>query len=241
MTPSPELAVAVDLGSTTAGVWAARHGVVSGPTGETAVQRGRVADVDGCATVLTRLVSRYPNTMPSADLLVACRPVLTTEADEALMRRVLDTAFAPRRIVFIDSVRAAAIGSGATAGTLLIADIGARVTEVALLDHGRVTEARRTGIGTRDLDSRATIDLISDVVAGHVRDLRETCPGDDFEEAADRGLLLVGDGASHPGLATALSDAVHLQVHRAASPHTAALNGARIAAVSALRHPSRRR
>lgn len=239
MTPSPDLAVAVDLGSTVAGVWAARHGVVSGPTGETAVQRGRITDVDGCATVLTRLVERYPDPMPPADLVVACRPVLTTAADEALMRQVLDTAFAPRRIVFIDSVRAAAIGSGATAGTLLIADIGARITEVALLDHGRVVAAHRTGIGTRDLADGATVDLLTDVVAGHLTDLRETCPEADVAEAGDRGLLLVGDGASHPGLAEALADAVDLRVHRAASPHTAALNGARIAAASALRHPSR--
>ncbi|GAA1613456.1 rod shape-determining protein [Actinoplanes couchii] len=239
MNPSPDLAVAVDLGSTTAGVWAARQGVVSGPTGETAVHRGRVADVDGCATLLTRLVESYPDPMHAADLLVACRPVLTTEADEALMRRVLDTVFTPRRIVFIDSVRAAAIGSGATAGTLLIADIGARVTEVALLDHGRVVAARRTGIGTRDLAAGATVDLLTDVVAGHLGELRDECEDTDLTEADDRGLLLVGDGASHPGLPEALAGAVDLRVHRATDPHTAALNGARIAAVSALRHPSR--
>ncbi|SDT54512.1 rod shape-determining protein [Actinoplanes derwentensis] len=238
MTPSPDLAVAVDLGSNTAGVWAARQGVVSGPTGA-AVHRGRVTDVDDCATVLTHLVERYPTPIPDADLLVACRPVLSTEADEALMRRALDTALTPRRIVFIDSVRAAAIGAGATAGALLIADIGAQVTEVALLDHGRVVAARRTGIGTRDLTDGATIDLITDVVAGHLDELRETCPDENLTEAVERGLLLVGDGASHPGLSEALADAVRLRVHRAASPHTAALNGARMAAASALRHPSR--
>lgn len=239
MTPSPDLAVAVDLGSNTAGVWTARQGVVSGPTGDTAVRRGRVTDVDGCAGVLTRLVERYPAPVEPADLLVACRPVLSTEADEALMRRVLDAAFAPRRIVFLDSVRAAAIGAGATAGALLIADIGAQVTEVALLDHGRVTAARRTSIGTRDLDGGATTGLITDVVAANLAELREVCPEEELEEAEERGLLLVGDGASHPGLAEALAGAVHLRVHRAASPHTAALNGARMAAASALRHPGR--
>ncbi|HWS32630.1 MAG TPA: rod shape-determining protein [Actinoplanes sp.] len=239
MTPSPDLAVAVDLGSNTAGVWAARQGVVSGPTGDDAVRRGRIADVDGCTTVLTRLIKRYPSPMPPADLLVACRPVLTTEADEALMRRVLDNAFAPRRIVFIDSVRAAAIGAGATAGSLLVADIGAQLTEVALLDHGRVAAARRSGIGTRDLDRGATVDLLTDVVAGHLRDLRAECQDADLDEATDRGLLLVGDGASHPGLTEALTEAVGLRVHRATDPHTTALNGARIAAASALRHPSR--
>lgn len=239
MTPSPDLAVAVDLGSNTAGVWAARRGVVSGPTGGDAVRRGRVADVDGCTSVLTSLIERLPAPMPPADLLVACRPVLTSEADEALMRRVLDSAFAPRRIVFIDSVRAAAIGAGATAGSLLIADIGAQVTQVALLDHGRVAAARRTGIGTRDLDRGATVDLLTDVVAGHLRNLREDNPDADLAEAVERGLLLVGDGASRPGLSGALAAATGLRVHRATDPHTTALNGARIAAASALRHPSR--
>ncbi|MFC6566346.1 rod shape-determining protein [Actinoplanes utahensis] len=235
--PSAPVAVAVDLGSSTAGVWATGRGIVSGPSGGGPVRRGRVADVAACADLLAGLVRRYPQPLSGADMVVACRPVLSTETDEALMRRVLDSAFAPRRIMFIDTVRAAAIGSGAATGMLLIADVGTRITETALLDHGRVVAARRADIGTGDLGDHLTAGLLADVVARHVTDLAATA-GDGVSRARERGLLLIGDGALHPELPEALTVTVGLNVRRAADPCTAALQGAGLAATSALRHPA---
>ncbi|MEU4424492.1 rod shape-determining protein [Actinoplanes sp. NPDC024001] len=233
-------ALAVDLGSCTAGVWATHQGAVSGPSGDggALVRRGRVVDFDGCVELLTQLAQRYPQPVPAAAVAVICRPVLATDSEQADMRRVVDAAFAPRRTLFIDTVRAAAIGSGAATGSLLVADVGAQLTEVALLKRGRVTEARRRDIGTRDLGSGATIDLITDVVAQHLDDLRAACPASDMQQATARGLLLVGDGATHPDLSSALAGTLKLRVHRAAAPRTAALDGAGIAATSALRHPA---
>jgi rod shape-determining protein MreB len=234
-----QAALAVDLGSCTAAVWAAHNGTVSGPSGPP-VRRGRVIDVDACVSLLTRLAEQYQQPMPSTGVAVVCRPVLATAAEQEAMRHVVDTAFAPRRTLFIDTVRAAAIGSGAAAGSLLIADIGAQLTEIALLRHGHVTAARRTDIGTRDLANGATIDLITDIVAGHLDSLRATCPAADLHEATARGLLLVGDGATHPELPSALATTLDLRVHRADAPRTAALTGAGLAAASALRHPALR-
>jgi rod shape-determining protein MreB len=233
----------VDLGSCTVGVWAAHHGTVSGSwddestSGGTLVRRGSVVDVDGCTAVLARLIRRYPQAVPGCGVLVACRPVLASEADQEATRRVLDAVFAPERLVFVDTVRAAAVGSGAAAGNLLVVDIGAELTEVALLTDGRVRAARRTAIGTRDLDRDATTDLISDIVRCHVDDLRAGPEASALAVAMERGILLVGDGAVHPGLATAISGLLQVRVHRAAAPRTAALTGAGLAAMSLLRHP----
>jgi rod shape-determining protein MreB and related proteins len=240
-TTSPT-AVAVDLGSCTVGVWAARRGTVDGSCGDasasagTLVRRGRVIDTEGCITLLSQLIHQYPEPVPAGSVVVACRPVLTGEPEQDVLRRVLDAVFAPSRLLFIDTVRAAAIGSGAAAGTLLIADIGAQLTEVAVLGHGRVVAARRADIGTRDLARGATVELLSDIVVRHVEELRADPAAPEPTLAMLRGMLLVGDGALHPDLAPALSDALRVRVHRAAAPRTAALNGAGLAAMAALRH-----
>jgi len=235
-------AVAVDLGSNSVGVWAARQGTVTGPSRDApssagnVMRRGRIVDVDGCVALLSQLVHRYPEPVQAGGVVVACRPVLTGESDQAVTRRVVNAVFAPSRLVFIDAVRAAAVGSGAAAGTLLIADLGAQLTEVALLEHGRVIAARRAEIGTQDLTRGATVELITDVVVRHLDELRRSAASD-VATASTRGLLLVGDGALHPDLSAALSNATRLRVHRAAAPRTAALNGAGLAAMSLLRHP----
>ena len=238
-------ALAVDLGSNVVGVWAAHRGTVSGPCGDafapagTLVRRGRVIDVDGCAALLEQLVRRYSDPIPAGGVVVVCRPVLADEDDQAAMRRVVEIVFEPARVAFIDTVRAAAIGSGAAAGTLLVADLGAQLTEVALLQEGRVMAARRAELGTGDLSRGASADLISDIVVRHLEGLRRSAAAFEVESAMTRGMLLVGDGAVHPRLPAALSAALRLHVHRAAAPRTAALNGAGLAAMSLLHHPAR--
>ncbi|MBM7077241.1 cell shape-determining protein MreB [Micromonospora sp. MMS20-R1-14] len=205
---APPTAVAIDLGSSSIGVWAAHRGTISAPCGDA-----------------------FP--------VAACRPVLAGEHDQTVVRRVVEAVLAPSHLVFIDTVRAAAIGSGAAAGSLLVTDVGAQLTEVALLDHGRVVAARRADIGTRDLARGATVDLVSDVVAHHLEALWGETARTQLAPALTRGLLVVGDGATHPGLSAALSAVLRLLVYRAASPRTAALNGAGLAAMSLLRHPAR--
>ncbi|MFI7602222.1 rod shape-determining protein [Actinoplanes sp. NPDC049681] len=230
--------LAVDLGSCTAGVWAAHRGTVTGPLGHPYASRGRVVDVDGCAAVLSRLVRQYEQPVRPGGVVVACRPVLASEDEQAAVRRVLGLAFAPRRVLFVDTVRAAAIGSGSAAGTLLIVDVGAGLTEVALLRNGHVVAARRTEIGTGDLSRGATVDQLGDIVVRHVDDLRSGPEMPDVLTAMARGLLLVGDGAVQPGLVPAVSGALGARVHRAAAPRTAALSGAGMAATSLSRHPA---
>ncbi|MEU1605769.1 cell shape-determining protein MreB [Micromonospora matsumotoense] len=241
---APPTAVAIDLGSSSIGVWAAHRGTISAPCGDAfpsagaLIRRGRIIDADGCGILLSQLIRRFNEPVPPGGVVAACRPVLAGEHDQTVVRRVVEAVLAPSRLVFIDTVRAAAIGSGAAAGSLLVTDVGAQLTEVALLDHGRVVAARRADIGTRDLARGATVDLVSDVVAHHIEALRGETARTQLAPALTRGLLLVGDGATHPGLSAALSAALRLPVHRAASPRTAALNGAGLVAMSLLRHPA---
>lgn len=141
-------------------------------------------------------------------------------------------------MLFVDTVRAAAIGSGAAAGHLLVVDVGAELTEVALLENGHVVTARRAELGTRDLTRGATADLIGDNVVRHLDELRTGRHAADIATAMRRGLLMVGDGALHPGLVATVSDTLRVPVHRAAGPRTAALHGAGLAAMSLLRHPA---
>ncbi|MFC7530980.1 rod shape-determining protein [Actinoplanes sp. GCM10030250] len=236
-------AVAVDLGSGCVQLWASQRGVVQAPTGDffgsagVLVRRGRITDAPGCLNLLSRLKERYPEPLTDVGVVVACRPVNATEADEYVLRRLVTAAFEPARVMLIDTVRAAAVGAGAAAGALIIADIGAQLTELAVLDRGIVVAARNLDIGTRDIARGAGIGLLVDVVVRNLTILREDPAVRQVAEAAlARGMVLVGDGAAHPGLPSRLSVALRMPVHCAASPRTAAVNGAGLAAMAMSRH-----
>jgi rod shape-determining protein MreB len=240
----PPTAVAVDLGSGSAGIWAAHRGTLTGPSGDAGtrtaplVRRGSVVDGPGCVALLTRMIGQYPDPIPAGPVVVGTVPVLATAAQKAALRKVLDTVFAPSRLLLIDSVRATAIGSGAAAGVLVIADIGAEVTEVGVLDNGRLVASRRSDLGTRDIALGAEARLLVDIVAGHVEELRADPAVPDLTAAARRGILLAGEGALDPDLTSCLSARLHLRVHRAVVPRTVGLYGAGLAATSVTRHPA---
>jgi rod shape-determining protein MreB len=88
-TPSPT-ALAVDLCSCTIGLWASHRGTVSGPCDDASasvgslVRRGRVVDIDGCVTLPSQLAHQYPEPVPAGGVVVACRPVLASGADQGL-------------------------------------------------------------------------------------------------------------------------------------------------------------
>lgn len=236
-------AIAVDLGSGQLRMWAAARGTVSTSIGEAsmgrtpAVRRGRVLDGESCAARLTSLLRNLRPPTPAGSLVVVCRPVLATTADQEAVRRVLTAALAPRRLLFIDTVRAAAIGAGAAVGPLLIADIGAQLTEVAFLDDGHVRVARRVEVGTRDIIEGATNQMLADITVHLVRKL---CQQPQARPSADaalaRGMFVVGDGATRPDLIAHLAGALGIAMHVVDAPRTAAITGAGLAAMAAARH-----
>jgi rod shape-determining protein MreB and related proteins len=240
-------AVAVILGSGQTHVWVAGRGGLSCPSGDTVgtsrapVRRGRVADGSGCVDVLTRLIRQYRDPIPAGSVVVVCRPVLATIAEQCALRQVAAAVFAPSRVLFIDTVRAAAVGAGAATGGLLIADIGAELSEVAALQDGRVTAARRTDIGTRDLKRGAPTEVLAHATTRMVNELRGDPATQALVPAAlTRGLMVVGDGAMTPGLMLQIAASLRIPVRSAAAPWTAGLNGAGLAAMSAARHPATR-
>ncbi|MFG1660003.1 rod shape-determining protein [Micromonospora chersina] len=236
--------IAVDLGSAQLRIWLGPGGVLSVPVGQglraPVVRRGRVVDGPACATELRRLLRDHRTPVPVGALVVACRPVLATPADQEATRRVLNAVLAPSRLLFVDSVRAGAIGAGAAAGTLLLADIGAQLTEVALLEDGRVVAARRAEVGTRDLNHAVTAAMLAESTTRLIRELRQEPALRPLVRASlARGVIVVGDGATRPDLTARLVATLGATVHRAASPRAAALTGAGMAAVAATRHPAR--
>jgi rod shape-determining protein MreB len=234
----------VDLGSGRARIWVTGLGTHAAPTAGEAlswpdnlVQRGRIVDEAGCVSLLTRLSRTFGNGLPAEPLVVACQPVLATSADQQAIRRVMTAAFAPSRVLLIDTVRAAAVGCAAATGVLLIADIGAQLTEVAVLVDGRVAAARTAEAGTSDV-VRGAPRLLARVVAGLVTDVSRNPRMRRLASAAlARGVVVVGDGATLPELTIRLAADLHAPVRPAAAPRFAAISGAGLTAMVASRHP----
>jgi rod shape-determining protein MreB len=241
------LAIAVILGSARTQVWVAGRGALSCPSGEAVgtsrapIRRGRVADGPGCVDQLTQLIRQYRDPIPAGSIVVVCRPVLATMAEQYALRQVAAAVFNPSRLLFIDTLRAAAIGAGAAAGSLLIADIGAELSEVAALQDGRRVAARRTDIGTRDLKRGAPTEALAHATSRMVNELRDDPAAQALVPAAlTRGLMVAGDGAMTPSLMLQIAANLRIPVRSAAAPWTAALNGAGLTAMATARHPANR-
>jgi rod shape-determining protein MreB len=117
-----------------------------------------------------------------------------------------------------------------------VADVGAQLTEVAVLVGGSVAAARRADVGTSDLIAPSALDPLVRAVAELLDDLRgDPACRDVISPALRRGVLLVGGGAAQPGLAACVAAALRLAVRPAAEPRLAAVRGAALAALSTLR------
>jgi rod shape-determining protein MreB and related proteins len=226
-------AIAVDLGSGRARIWVAGFGTRAAPTAEALtrsaclVRRGRIVDEAGCVSLLTRLLRTFPQPLAAGSTIVACRPVHAAFADEDVLRRVVATAFDPSRVLLIDTVRAAAIGSAAATGVLLIADVGAQLTEVAVLLDGRVAASRGAELGTSGVASEGTPHLLAGVVTRLVADIGRDPQMRRLTAAAlARGVVVVDDGAASPELTIRLAANLGTPVRplpRPGSPQSTAL------------------
>jgi len=238
-------AIAVDLGSGQTRIWVVGHGMRIARTfgnghGQVRelVRRGRVVNGADCVRLLAELSNVVAGSLPVGSVVVACRPVRSTPSDDDALRRVMGDVFAPSRVLLIDSVRAAAIGCGAASGVLMVVDVGAQLTEVAVLVDGRVAGARCAETGTSDSTPDGRPRLLAGVVTRLVDDLRRTAHLRRLTAAAlARGILVVGDGATMPELTSRLADNLRVPVRPAPSPRVVTLSGAGLAAMAACRHP----
>ncbi|MDG4787802.1 rod shape-determining protein [Micromonospora sp. WMMD1102] len=240
-------AVGIDLGSAYIRVWASGRPLVQLPSLDDSlsnprplVRCGRIVDERGLRTLLARILSHYRHPLPAGAVLVACRPVRSTPDDERALRDLLGTVFAPSRLLVTPTIRAAAIGAGAAPGPLLVADVGAQLVEVALLADGGLVAARQANVGIRDLVGPTAVDVVVHTVTELVQDLRREGRARDAERAAlHRGLLLVGGGADAPELAARTTGVLRLPVRSARRPRVAAVHGAGLSALAAIRRRGR--
>jgi rod shape-determining protein MreB len=237
-------AIAIDLGSARTRAWTAgRHGIIDVPTvtdpdnvAAHPVQRGTIVDPAGTARMLSRLIAhRIPkNAQP---VIAFTMPVLSGRHHYTTAVGVL-RVLRPRTVLALDSVMAIALATGADPfRPLLVIDLGAHLTEVALLADGEILTARREAKGTRDLEQSSPADLVTDITALMTNMMRGD-PLPQFVDALDRGPLLAGGGALRPELVHQLSAQLHAPVQPVPQPHTAAVRGAAQALRSAQHHPS---
>ncbi|MFE1578734.1 rod shape-determining protein [Streptomyces fradiae] len=230
--PGPGLAV--ELGSARTRVWAPGRGAVldaptvAFPAGggvSYPVRRGAVVDPEGAARMLHRLLGHRipPGARP---LVVLAVPVLGGVEHRAAALSAL-RVLRPRRVLTVPAARAAALGAAADlSGPLLVVDVGAHLTEVALLAGGAVVNAYRALLGTADLDAGTTPDDLADAAADMVTDMFRADRTPRSAEALRRGILLTGGGALRPETAAGLGARLRAPVRAAPAPHTAAVRGA---------------
>ncbi|MEU2914600.1 rod shape-determining protein [Streptomyces massasporeus] len=237
--------VALDMGSARTRVWLAGKGtVVDVPTvtfpGTGAVhpvQRGTIIDTPGCSRMLQRLLGhRLPRfTRP---MVIVTTPVLDGVAYRTRARAAVEV-LRPRSVLTVPSARSIALAADADLSRpLVVADIGAHLTEVVLLCDGAVTDAHRTAVGTSDLDVTHTPEQLVEAVVAMLTAVRRHDRTSLTAEALRRGLLLAGGGALRTDLTHLLTSRLKAPLRIVPAPHTAAVRGAAALLQAAHGHPS---
>jgi len=234
--------IAVDVGSARTRAWTPEHGLIvdvpTAPSGTArkTVRRGKIIDAHAVSRVLGDLVcSRVGGRRRPT--VVATIPVACDEIDRGELLSVLEI-LDPETVLTITSVKAAALGARADlAQPLLVVDVGAELTEVALLAGGCLSGARSTALGVVDLGRNLPVSqLVREIAESTVQLLRGDY-GPQIVDALDRGVLLTGGGALRPEITYHLTRQLGASVQPAPAPHLAALRGAGVILQSARRHP----
>lgn len=194
-------------------------------------------DTAGVARMLERLLGRR-TAVPGRPLLVLSTPVLGGPGFRGAALRALEV-LRPRTVVTVPAARAIALGAGADmTRPLVVVDLGAQVTEVALLAEGAVADAYRTALGTTDIDDAVPAADVAGAVVAMVAGMLRADRTPQSRAALRRGVLLAGGGALRPEIACALAEGLRVPVRPAPAPHTAALRGAGQVLAAVHRHPA---
>ncbi|OIJ88507.1 rod shape-determining protein [Streptomyces colonosanans] len=237
--------VALDLGGARTRAWVAGRGLILDVPTVTPpdtgavhpVRRGAVVDTPATARMLEGLLAhRLPRS--SRPLVIVTTPVLDGVAYRNEVRSALEV-LRPRSVLTVPAARAVAAAARADLShPLLVVDLGAHVTEVVLLSDGAVADARRTCLGTGDLDDTTTHTQITDAVVGMVTTMLRQDRTSLTLDALRRGVLLAGGGALRPEITYGLNGRLHAPARPAPAPHTAAVRGAAKLLEAAHTHPS---
>ncbi|MEZ7007675.1 rod shape-determining protein [Streptomyces sp. AD55] len=225
--------VALDMGSARTRAWVTGRGMIldvptvtfPGAGAVYPIQRGSIVDTQGTARMLDRLLGhRLPRF--SRPLIVVTAPVLDGYAYRTEARTAVEV-LRPRSVLTVPSARAVALAAGADLSRpLLVVDIGAHLSEVVLLVDGAVFDARRTALGTGDLDDATTAARIAEAVVEMVTSMLRQDNTSLTLDALGRGPLLAGGGALRPEITCHLTGGLHAPLRAVPAPHTAAVRGA---------------
>ncbi|MFJ8885120.1 rod shape-determining protein [Streptomyces sp. NPDC102402] len=230
--PGPTRVLAIDLGSSGTRAWVPEQGLVpGGPAhGEAGtsrpVRRGRIVDAESCAGALNRLADLALGPHRQDSVIVLSRPVLAGQEHRASAREVL-AALGPSDGVVIDSASAAAAcAGGPDGGPVLVVDMGAELTEVALLVDGAVVDARQAEAGLSDFEASslpaATVRNVLGMVTAMWREDRYGA----VRGALRRGPVLTGGGALRSDVTGRIAAHLGVRVRVDRDPATAVVRGA---------------
>jgi rod shape-determining protein MreB len=233
------------MGSARTRAWVAGRGVIldvptvtfPGAGAVYPIQRGSIVDTEGTARMLDRLLGhRLPRF--ARPLVVVTAPVLDGFAYRTEARTAVEV-LRPRSVLTVPSARAVALAAGADLSRpLLVVDLGAHLTEVVLLVDGAVFDARRTALGTGDLDAATPATRIAEAVVDMVTSMLRQDRTSLTVDALGRGPLLAGGGALRPEITCRLTATLHAPLRAVPAPHTAAVRGAARLLEAAHAHPS---
>ncbi|MEU6933294.1 rod shape-determining protein [Streptomyces sp. NPDC046374] len=232
--------LALDIGSSRTRVWAPGAGVVADvPSGP--VRRGRVTDATPHQRLLREVADSAFGGAMDETVVMLCHPVLAGPAEREETRRMV-AGLGAARVVSVNSARAAAAYAGPSGGgPLLVADLGAELTEVTLLVDGMVQDARQAEVGLDDLtEAGGSADAVVSAAAEMVRDLWRRDSRGAVRGALGRGVLVTGGGALRLDLTSRLALRLGVRLRLANDPATSTVRGAGLLLSSALRHPGGR-
>ncbi|CAL9410363.1 rod shape-determining protein [Streptomyces sp. enrichment culture] len=237
--------VALDMGSARTRAWVAGRGMIldvptvtfPGAGAVYPIQRGTIVDTQGTARMLDRLLGhRLPRF--ARPVVVVTAPVLDGPAYRTRARAAVEV-LRPRSVLTVPHARAVALAAGADLSRpLLVMDSGAHLTEVVLLVDGDVFDARRTALGTADLDDATPAARIGEALADMTTSMLRQDSTSLAVDALTRGPLLAGGGALRPEVTCRLADRLHVPLRAVPAPHTAAVRGAAKLLEAAHTHPS---
>lgn len=212
--------VALDMGSARTRAWVAGRGMIFDVPTVTFPGAGAV----------------YP--IQRGSMVVVTAPVLDGYAYRTEARTAVEV-LRPRSVLTVPAARAVAVAAGADlTRPLLVMDVGAHLSEVVLLVDGAVFDARRTALGTGDIDDATPAVRIGEAVVDMTTSMLRQDRTSLTIDALGRGPLLAGGGALRPEITCHLAGRLHAPLRAVPAPHTAALRGAAKLLETAHSHPS---
>ncbi|MBM7439847.1 rod shape-determining protein [Streptomyces sp. HB132] len=228
----PVRGLAIDLGSSGARAWVPGQGlVIDGPAdredgARRPVRRGRIVDAEFCAGLLDRLADTALGPHRQDSVIVLSHPVLAGPEHRALAGELLAVLGASDAVVLNSAAAVAACAGPPGGGPVLVVDMGAELTEVALLVDGSVVDARQADLGLSDLGPQAPpTELVGNVLDMITSMWREDRHGA-VRGALRRGPVLTGGGALRRDVTDRIAGCLGTPVRVTPDPSTAVVRGA---------------